>query len=118
MTHSFVDNIILQRHRSQAETQQNGRYVFFDAVAEDARDREALRGQLLNVLLAGRDTTACLLSWIFHLLARHPQVLARLNQEIKAVAGMSKEVTRSELKSMPYLANVIKESKSRPQSYL
>jgi len=41
-----------------------GRYVFIDAIAEESRDPNALRDQLVNILLAGRDTTACLLSWV------------------------------------------------------
>ena len=39
------------------------RYVFLDAIAKSYPDRTALRHQMMNVLLAGRDTTACLLSW-------------------------------------------------------
>jgi cytochrome P450 len=40
-----------------------GRYVFLDAVAKNTSNRTALRGQIINLLAAGRDTTACLLSW-------------------------------------------------------
>jgi len=62
--HEFVDRIILQRHaKMENATKNTGRYVFFDAVAADSPSNDALRGQLLNILLAGRDTTACLLSW-------------------------------------------------------
>ena len=62
--HDFVDKIIQQRQVKSTVTQEDtDRFVFFDAVAQDARSPEALRGQLLNILLAGRDTTSCLLSW-------------------------------------------------------
>lgn len=62
--HDFVDEIIKRRHDNLDSGQiEDGRYVFFDAVAEDCKTRDALRGQLINILLAGRDTTACLLSW-------------------------------------------------------
>lgn len=62
--HGFVDEIIKRRYETPASGQiEDGRYVFFDAVADDCKTREALRGQLINILLAGRDTTACLLSW-------------------------------------------------------
>jgi cytochrome P450 len=36
---------------------------FLLAIAQESRDRTALRGQVLNLLAAGRDTTASLLSW-------------------------------------------------------
>ena len=62
--HQFVDTIIVQRYaQSKSKQEQCERYVFFDAVAQDSKDTVALRGQLLNILLAGRDTTACLLLW-------------------------------------------------------
>ena len=63
--HAFVDNIIEQRKNASSSAQDDSdRYNFFDSVAEDAESPETLRGQLLNVLLAGRDTTSCLLVWI------------------------------------------------------
>ena len=63
--HAFVDNIIQQRKNASPSAQDDTeRYNFFDSVAEDADSPETLRGQLLNVLLAGRDTTSCLLVWI------------------------------------------------------
>lgn len=62
--HTFIENIIDRRQASSTKSSDgHGRYVFIDAIAEDSRDRKALRDQLINILLAGRDTTACLLSW-------------------------------------------------------
>ena len=62
--HEFVDNIIKQRLNKKDEAlEQNEKYLFFDAVAEEVKRPEDLRGQLLNILLAGRDTTSCLLIW-------------------------------------------------------
>ena len=59
-THAFIDSVISNRGKAR---EKSTRYLFFDAVAEDSADVASLRGQLLNILLAGRDTTACLLSW-------------------------------------------------------
>jgi cytochrome P450 len=59
----FADKVIdrnLSRDRSCGSQQQ---YVFLDSMAENTPDRIALRGQIVNILAAGRDTTACLLSW-------------------------------------------------------
>lgn len=62
--HHFIENIIDRRlTKTEKSRDENGRYVFIDAIAEDSQDRRALRDQLINILLAGRDTTACLLSW-------------------------------------------------------
>jgi cytochrome P450 len=42
---------------------ETSRHELLCAIAEGAQDRTALRGQALNLLAAGRDTTASLLSW-------------------------------------------------------
>ena len=112
--HEFIDKIIKRRQRKDLGLDdQGGKYLFFDAVAKDSTNEEALRGQLLNILLAGRDTTACLLSWTFHLLVCHPRVLLRLREEIQMMANGSAgpSMSRDDIKRMPYLANVLKESK-------
>lgn len=57
----IIDRNLLDSKSEQSED--GGRYVFLKAVAEACPDRAALRGQIVNILAAGRDTTACLLSW-------------------------------------------------------
>ena len=50
----------------------------------------------------------CLLS--SYLLVRYPQVLSKLRKEIETVAENRTNLLREDLKRMPYLANVLKES--------
>ncbi len=60
----FADQIIdrnLALNREK-DDESKGR-SFLHTVAQSAADRDALRGQIINILVAGRDTTACLLSW-------------------------------------------------------
>lgn len=63
--HMFADQIIDQNLSSSgtAKRLDDGRYVFSNSVAKTSPDRASLRGQIINILAAGRDTTACLLSW-------------------------------------------------------
>lgn len=62
--HEFADQIIDRNLSSnRSESNDSGKYVFLDTVARNTTDRTALRGQIINLLAAGRDTTACLLSW-------------------------------------------------------
>jgi len=63
--HKFVDDIIERGLQMSSDAGHGNvdRYVFLDVVAQDSSNRLALRHQLINILLAGRDTTACLLSW-------------------------------------------------------
>lgn len=49
--------------------------------------REAVRDQLVTLFLAGHDTTSYALLWTITLLARHPDVTARLVAELDEVLG-------------------------------
>jgi cytochrome P450 len=62
--HKFADDIVNRGLDAQGNgRQRHSRYVFLDVVAKDSQDRTSLRQQMINILVAGRDTTACLLSW-------------------------------------------------------
>ncbi|KAL6713131.1 hypothetical protein ACLMJK_009252 [Lecanora helva] len=102
--HQFADQII-DRNLSSSKSENS---VFLNSLAECTADRDALRGQIINLLAAGRDTTACLLTWTFFLLVRHPRVLEKLREEIDA--NHTANLTRTDLRRMGYLQNVLKET--------
>jgi cytochrome P450 len=64
----FTDRLIergLGREKKKVLKEgEKGQYVFLDTVAEKVQDKDELRGQAINILAAGRDTTAALLSWV------------------------------------------------------
>ncbi|EOA85965.1 uncharacterized protein SETTUDRAFT_39981 [Exserohilum turcica Et28A] len=109
--HKFADQIIDRNLSSERFANGNsGRHVFLDTVAKSTSDRNALRGQIINLLAAGRDTTACLLSWTFFLLIRHPKVMDKLRAEIASSCTTVSSLNRDNLRRMPYLNNVLKET--------
>jgi cytochrome P450 len=62
--HCFADQIIDRNlNRDKDGDVKDGKYVFLDFLAQNTSDRTALRNQIINILVAGRDTTACLISW-------------------------------------------------------
>jgi cytochrome P450 len=48
----------------------------------DRRARERLLDRIINLVVAGYETTATTLNWVVHLLASHPEVQDRLRSEI------------------------------------
>ena len=89
------------------------KYVFLEALAQQTRDPEVLRAQLLNILLAGRDTTASLLSWLFHELLRNPEVFTKLRQTIIETFGTyedPQEISFATLKGCQYLQHCLNET--------
>lgn len=89
------------------------RYVFLEALAEQTRDPDELRAQLLNILLAGRDTTSSLLSWLFLLLLRYPDVFAKLRATIVENFGTyddPQNISFATLKGCQYLQYCMNET--------
>ncbi|OQO10861.1 hypothetical protein B0A48_04162 [Cryoendolithus antarcticus] len=58
----FADKALdyMEEHGEEAASE---RYAFIVDLWKGMHDRQLVRDQLLHVLIAGRDTTACLLSW-------------------------------------------------------
>ena len=111
-TQRFADhyvNLALQGELDSS-TENSGHYVFLRELVKETRDPNELRSQLLNVLLAGRDTTAGLLGWTFHLLARHPDAYSKLRAVVIETFGTTtSEIKFESLKSCTYLQNVLSE---------
>lgn len=63
----------------------------------------------MNVLLAGRDTTACLLSNLFFVLARSPVIWQKLRAEVAVLEG--RPPTYNELRALKYVRYCVNECK-------
>ncbi|GAB1203803.1 hypothetical protein APSETT445_002443 [Aspergillus pseudonomiae] len=119
VVHDLVDEYVhsaLQRAQQTdkpADLEGRSHYVFLDALTATTTDPIELRDECINVLLAGRDTTASLLSWTILLLARHPHIFQRLRKEIIEHFGTYSEprdINFSSLKSFQYLQHFINET--------
>ena len=91
------------------DDEKSGKYVFLEHLAKTNYSERKIQDELLNILLAGRDTTASLLGYIFYILARRPDVVAKLRKEISKLG--SKRPSFEEIKSMKYLQYCLNESK-------
>jgi cytochrome P450 len=88
------------------------RYTFMREMAKQTPDPIQLRNEVLNILLAGRDTTAGLLSNTFHALARHPRIWQKLKAEIDTLEGRIPDYEC--LRNMHYLKWVLNEGMPHP----
>ncbi|KAK2042439.1 cytochrome P450 [Colletotrichum somersetense] len=88
-------------------------YKLIHACVLTSRDARYLRDEMMSILIAGRDTTATTMAWMFYELARNPAVLANLREEIKATIGVgpeAREPTFQDLKSMRFCTCIINET--------
>lgn len=92
MIDDFAYKVIASKRRDVDKGSQLGpdllsRFIdYAERNNEEILDND-LRDVVMNVLLAGRDTTACALSWTFYELTRHPKVIAKIKNEVDEVCG-------------------------------
>jgi cytochrome P450 len=70
---------------------------------------QQLRDEVMTLLFAGHETTALALTWTWYLLARHPEVAARLRRDVAAVLA-GRVPTVADLPHLPYTRMVLEEA--------
>lgn len=104
----FIDQVL---RLNVTDLKEKTNVSFLHALAATGtRDRDAIRDQVIAVLLAGRDTTAGTLSFTFKELSAQPEIVGKLRREILNTVGASRPPTYEDLKSMRYLQHVINET--------
>lgn len=68
-----------------------------------------LRDEVLTLLIAGHETTANVLSWIFYLLSQRPDAEQRMHDEARAVLGGRAAFAASDLDRLAYTRRVMQE---------
>lgn len=112
--HEFSNHFVEQALDLSPEELKNRseeKYTFLYELAQSTRDPATIRDQLINILIAGRDTTAALLSFAFVGLVANPYALKKLRESIAADFGGTKDsITFESLKRCVYLRYVINEA--------
>ncbi|RFU35090.1 hypothetical protein B7463_g1226, partial [Scytalidium lignicola] len=116
IVHEFVDKIVNKALEQTASDDTEKiidgkehvhKYIFLNEMVKATRDPKRIRDELLNILLAGRDTTAGLLSNTFHVLARRPDIWENLKAEVDELYGQKPDYDT--LRNMRYLRNLLNE---------
>ncbi|SEI34152.1 YALIA101S04e11782g1_1 [Yarrowia lipolytica] len=112
--HAFSNHFVNQALKltpQELQMKSAEKYTFLYELAQRTRDPVAIRDQLINILIAGRDTTAALLSFVFLCLVANPEKLAKLREGIMTDFGTSTDsITFESLKRCVYLRYVINEA--------
>jgi len=117
----FIYNIIRTRKKELEDSSPQTRQILSEKtdllsrlfLHSDQSDKplsdKILRDMIVNFLIAGRDTTATLLTWTFYHLSLYPSVESKVIQEIRNVVG-SRDPTISDCSELKYLDMVLKET--------
>jgi len=79
-----------------------------DSSGEKMTDKQ-IRDEVITIFSAGHETTANLLSWTLYLLARHPDILARVRQELDGLL-QGRIPNAEDLQQLAYTRAVLSES--------
>ncbi|KAJ6829381.1 cytochrome P450 71A9-like [Iris pallida] len=70
---------------------------------------EHIKGVLMNIFIAGSDTSSASIEWTMAELMRHPSVMRKAQNEVRSVVGKKGKVEESDLDRLQYLKCILKE---------
>lgn len=113
--HEYVSNYVnktLARNKELAtsgkqQIEKESTYVFLEQLAKVGYSPKKIQDELLNILLAGRDTTASLLAHLWYILARRPDIFQKLRAEVLSLGD--KQPSFEQIKEMKYLQYCLNE---------
>jgi cytochrome P450 len=110
-----LGKLIAELVRRRRETREE--HFDYVAMLMDARDKESgepmsereLIDEVMTLVVAGHETTASGLNWVWYLLSQHPEAEAKLHAELDAAAD-EPAPSLSAMEALPYTRQVIDEA--------
>lgn len=102
-------DLIARRRADIASAPDKPRTDMLSALILSDLDDALIRDQLMTMLIAGHDTATAGLSWAFHLLGQHPDVMARVQSEIDTVLNGAPPDGENVIR-LTYLGQIIDET--------
>ncbi|XP_073002396.1 3,9-dihydroxypterocarpan 6A-monooxygenase-like [Typha latifolia] len=84
--------------------------IYENGRAEVRLTRENIKAFILDIFVAGTDTSAITIEWALAELINHPNMLLKASAEIDSVVGRSRLVDESDIPNLPYLQSIVKET--------
>nr|WET52770.1 cytochrome P450 76BK1 [Clerodendrum bungei] len=112
MFEGIVDERLRERRKSPESGKKND---MLDILIEFSEDEESelktsdVKHVVLDLFVAGSDSTSSTTEWVVTELLLNPDKLAKAKQELKSVLGDKKQVEESDIPKLPYMEAVIKE---------
>jgi cytochrome P450 len=116
--HNWVDRCVvqaMQEHKLGKVVEAGEKCCFLQKLITEMDDVVQIRSELIALLIAGRDTTASTLSSLWFVLAKRPDVVAKLQAEVAKLNGERPGFTR--LKQMTYVQHTVREGKSSSEIF-
>ncbi|PRQ54470.1 putative cytochrome P450 [Rosa chinensis] len=113
----FFDQLIEERKATKGECKLKTR-DFVDILLKYGKDdalylnltQDNLKAILQDMFIAGSDSTSSALEWLMAELVRNPNVMEKVQQEVRRVVGQKAKVDVDDINRMDFLKCVIKET--------
>lgn len=103
-----IGNLIASKRK---ESTNEGEDLLTSYMSERNQDTKFLRDTVLNLMIAGRDTTSSTLTWLMWLVSTHPDVEEKIREELSAGDGGGRRVFGlDEVKKMVYIHGAVLET--------
>jgi cytochrome P450 len=112
---AMLDDIVLRIIRERrASGEDRGDLLSMLLMAQDEDDGsgmsdEQVRDEVMTIFLAGHETTATALTWVWYLLSQHPEAEKRLHDELDRVLG-GRAPGLADLPQLKYAEMIVKET--------
>ncbi|MCP2298890.1 Cytochrome P450 [Nocardia amikacinitolerans] len=107
-----VDGLIADHRAGRIARKDNLLALLMDAADPETGYRysdQEIHDELMTFIGAGMETTATALTWVWQLLAEHPEARERLHEEVRTVLG-SRRATAADVPLLPWTQAVIAET--------
>ncbi|KAG6686418.1 hypothetical protein I3842_11G018200 [Carya illinoinensis] len=81
-----------------------------DGMLEFEFTEDNLKGILLDMFVAGTDTTSTTLEWLMAELIKNPNIMKTAQDEVRRVVGMKSKIDKNDINQMNYLKCILKET--------
>ncbi|XP_051123102.1 cytochrome P450 76T24-like [Andrographis paniculata] len=108
----IFDDIIDKRMKSRKDKKDDLLEALIDLNLRDETELSLndIKHLLLDLFVAGADTTSGTVEWAMSELMRRPEKLSRARDEIRGLIGETGEMQESDIQNLPYLQAVVKET--------
>ncbi|XP_062080282.1 3,9-dihydroxypterocarpan 6A-monooxygenase-like [Humulus lupulus] len=109
---------IIKEHQEQRKEDGNGVKDLLDILLDISEDdssenrltMEHIKAFILDIFVAGTDTSSITIQWALAELINHPKIMKRSREEIDSVVGKTRLVEESDIANLPYLQAIVKET--------
>ncbi|RYR67586.1 hypothetical protein Ahy_A03g013982 [Arachis hypogaea] len=114
---AFLEEVIEEHKRKKKNCDDNNK-DFVDVLLQlQERDmpefeltKDIMKALLLDLFLAGSDTVSTTIEWAFAELANNPEIMKKVQEEVRRIVGGKSMIEENDLNEMKYMKCVIKET--------